>query len=352
MASLANDPNGRRRILFVDGDGKRKAIRLGKMSKRQAEAVKYRIEDLLAAKLSSSSPSDETSHWLANIDGELREKLANVGLAVARNYKLLSDYIAEYIRCRTDAKPSTISKWRTTEGLLIKYFGGNSKLDSITPGEADQWRRLLAESRSENTVRKHIAVAKVFFNAAVRQRLLSESPFADQKATILPNDSRSHFVTREVSDSVIAACPDVEWRLIFALSRYAGMRCPSETLALRWADIDWHQQRFRVKAAKTEHHVGKGYRFVPIFPELRPHLEEAFECAAEGAEYVITRYRERSNQHNLRTRMTRIVEQAGVVVWPKLFQNLRSTRQTELEADFPLHEAGLEPARGLPPTGF
>ncbi len=33
MASLANDPGGRRRILFVDSEGNRKAIRLGKKTK-------------------------------------------------------------------------------------------------------------------------------------------------------------------------------------------------------------------------------------------------------------------------------------------------------------------------------
>lgn len=35
--------------------------------------------------------------------------------------------------------------------------------------------------------------------------------------------------------------------------------------------------------------------------------------------------------------MLRIIHQAGVTEWPKLFQNLRSTRQTELEEDFPSH---------------
>jgi hypothetical protein len=30
MASIANDPNGRKRILFIDGNGKRRLLRLGK----------------------------------------------------------------------------------------------------------------------------------------------------------------------------------------------------------------------------------------------------------------------------------------------------------------------------------
>jgi hypothetical protein len=33
----------------------------------------------------------------------------------------------------------------------------------------------------------------------------------------------------------------------------------------------------------------------------------------------------------------RIIRGAGLVPWPKLFQNLRASRETELAAEFPLH---------------
>ena len=33
----------------------------------------------------------------------------------------------------------------------------------------------------------------------------------------------------------------------------------------------------------------------------------------------------------------RIIERAGLEPWPKLFQNLRSTRETELAEQFPIH---------------
>ena len=74
---------------------------------------------------------------------------------------------------------------------------------------------------------------------------------------------------------------------------------------------------------------------MPIFPELRPHLEAAWDAAAEGAEFVITRYRDCNA--NLRTQLLRIIAKAGLTAWPKLFQNLRSTRETELAETYPLH---------------
>ena len=74
---------------------------------------------------------------------------------------------------------------------------------------------------------------------------------------------------------------------------------------------------------------------MPLFPELRPYLDECFELAEPGTEDAITRYR--NVNANLRTQLLRIIKHAGLKPWPKLFQNLRSTRQTELEESFPSH---------------
>ena len=40
---------------------------------------------------------------------------------------------------------------------------------------------------------------------------------------------------------------------------------------------------------------------------------------------------------NLRTQMLKIISRAGLKPWPKLFQNLRATRETELAEKFPIH---------------
>jgi hypothetical protein len=60
-----------------------------------------------------------------------------------------------------------------------------------------------------------------------------------------------------------------------------------------------------------------------------------FEQAEPGTEYVITRYRSASS--NLRTQLTKIIKRAGLVPWPKLWQNLRATRETELAENWPMH---------------
>ena len=62
---------------------------------------------------------------------------------------------------------------------------------------------------------------------------------------------------------------------------------PVETLSLRWEDIDWEMNRMSIPEPKVEHHEGRGIRSCPIFPELRPILDEAFEIFGDKSEYVV-----------------------------------------------------------------
>ena len=90
-----------------------------------------------------------------------------------------------------------------------------------------------------------------------------------------------------------------------------------------------------VPSPKTEHHQGRAYRVVPIFPELRPFLDEAFHRAEPGQTRLISRWS--SQEENLRTQMHRIIRRAGFEPWPRVFHNMRASRQTELEDRFPSH---------------
>ena len=87
-------------------------------------------------------------------------------------------------------------------------------------------------------------------------------------------------------------------------------------------------------------------RVCPIFPELRPYLEAAWDAAPDGAEFVITRYR-RPDQ-NLRETFLKILKRAAVTPWPRLFQNLRASRETELMARFPAKDVAAWLGNSVP----
>src|SRR5439155_5840142 len=84
MASVTSDPGGRRRILFVDPKGDRKAIRLGKMSQRDAESIARHVEALLVAKGANQPLPQQTASWLADVGEVLYSRLATVGLVAKR----------------------------------------------------------------------------------------------------------------------------------------------------------------------------------------------------------------------------------------------------------------------------
>lgn len=336
MASITKEANGRRIVQFVGVDGKRRSLRLGKVNQRTAESVKLRVELILASQLSGHAPDDETSRWLASRDRTMNKKLAAVGLATLTECPTLKEFIDEYVAGRSDIKERSVSRIREAGQKLVECFGAEKRLRDFGPEDGIKFRQwLLSKGLAENTVRRNCGRAKQFFHAAIRRKLVTDNPFAELVSAVRGNPARLRFIDRETAAKVLAACPSVEWRLIFALSRFGGLRCPSETLSLRWSDVDWKNQRIRVPSPKTEHIEGKESRMIPLFPELRPYLEEAKRQAAPGAEYVIMQYR--SVRQNLSTQFERIVCRAGIEPWPKLFQNLRSTRETELMETYPAH---------------
>src|SRR5436190_7464141 len=108
MASIAVEPNGRRRILFIGKDSKRRTIRLGKVSQSAAEKVNVKIEALVFASITGNTPDDETARWLMELDDTFVEKLAAVGLTKSRQTapeSTLEAFIDSFINMRTAKQP-------------------------------------------------------------------------------------------------------------------------------------------------------------------------------------------------------------------------------------------------------
>ena len=334
MATLTREPNGRFTVQVECRDGKRRSVRLGKVAQRQAESVRRKIADLEQAALIGDQPSDENRRWAASLRGALRDRLAAVGLVAARPRHRLAVFVDGYTAGQ-DVKPGTRSVYARARRLLVEHLGADQLIENITPADAQAWRRKLAESLSDNTVRRMTGIARQFFRHAVGKGWIESNPFDGLPCSVRRNAGRVHYVSRAVAASILEACPDAEWRLIFALARYAGLRCPSELAGLRWGDVDWAGQRFLVHSPKTEHHSGGETRVVPIFPDLLPYLRACFEAAAERVVHVTPRA-DRPGV-NINPQMRRIVKRAGVKPWPKLFINLRSSCESDLLKVHPFH---------------
>lgn len=352
MASLRKEPGKRGfRLSFYDLDKRKRSMWLGGFTKRQADAVKTNAEHLLAAKAAGIAPDVHVARWLGNIGSDLRKKLITAELveptAEDQGPVTLGPFLDAYIASRRDVKASTREQYDCVAKSLTRFFGESKRLDAITATEAERWRihvrtegnrRKNGKGWADNTVRRTTGRARQFFAHAVKLGIIGENPFAGFPVAVHGNTKRQQFVTQATIYKAIehASCPQL--RAVIALARFAGLRVPSVVVTLRWNDVDLESNRLTVRAPKTEHNEDGGIRFVPLFPELRPFLQALQDQAQPGIECPLTTpvfSRWRSGSQNIGTAFKRVLEQAGIPRWPKLFHNLRASRQTELLAEFP-----------------
>jgi integrase len=142
---------------------------------------------------------------------------------------------------------STLKDYEAVRRNMLEFFGADRLISAITLTDCEDFRRWLRSQpgrepetkMAECTVSKRVQRARQFFNRAVKQRWLSENPFAEMRGWKLSNPERLHFVDRRTFAAVMDQCVDVEWRLILALCHFAGLRCPSEVMQLTWARVNW-----------------------------------------------------------------------------------------------------------------
>ncbi len=217
----------------------------------------------------------------------------------------------------------------------MAHFGADRPIRSISEKGAHDFAAYLNNGYAKATAGRAIRTCKLFFSVATNQNIVHKSPFAKLKESQHANAERQRFIDCVTMTKLMETAPSIEWRVIIALSRFGGLHCPSEHLGLRWGDILWDHNKMWVTSPKTAHYDGGEGRWVPLFPELRAVLDEAFAESIEGAVFVIAR--NRAPEANWRTEMLRILKRAGLTSWPRLFHNLRGSRQTELVEHFSGH---------------
>ena len=323
-------------VQWADESGKRMTLPLGRMDKRSAETVRLHVTRIVSSRLANSLPPDDTLRWLRNLPDALYGKMAEKGLTKQRTIGLrqLSSMLAAYIQRRNDVKAGTTVNYKRAEKFLLQFFGADRDITTITQAEADDYKRSIAKQFSVATVAGMIKRTKQIFRDATRRQIIEASPFDGMKAGNQSNPENLEYVPAETIHELIKHCPTPEWKALFAMARFAGLRIKSEIVGLKWDAINWRTERMTIRSPKTEHHAGKESRIVPILPELKDILLPYFHQSSKDG-YVFPRLRHKT----LNSLGRKIVSGAGIVVWKKLFQNLRSSFETDLVDRFPIHVA-------------
>ena len=336
MASLYRKKNLAWVISFYTTPTTRKQVFIGMVNERVATRIKEKVDAILEC-LSSGVPFDDSiKKWVASIaDTPLAKNLTSAGLLKVQFSQNLKTFLEEYIALRTDIKKNTRNGMESAKNRMLKFFGSNTLLKSLTRGNAEEFRIHLLASYAGATAGCTLKKAVQFFEYAIDCGVLFENPFRKVKIPPQTNEENMFFVDGATALRVIEGSSNTQKKLIFAFARFGGLRIPSELVELRWEHIYWNQGRFLVHSPKTEHHAGQGKRLIPLFPELRKVLELAF--AEKKDEDIFVCGKVRSGDLNLRTGLLKTLKKIGIKPWPKLFANLRSSRETELVDNFPLH---------------
>jgi len=348
MASISRSKNGSTTIYVIGTDGKRSKISLGKVTKKNAETTKLRLEQLVQDRRLGTPHDSALLAWIDSLASNLRRRLTSIGLLEAQQSAITLEELIEKFLAANMVKSATAATYKQCTDSLIRVLGATTPIDTITAADADRWQceiksagrvREIKGPRSLSiaTVAKRTNIAKTIFNRAKRWKLISSSPFEGMKSGSQSNPSREHYVSEEDMQKILDACPDVQTRAFVAVARYAGLRCYSEISQLKWSDINWDRKSLTVRSPKTEGKAGHAVRIVPICEKLQPILMDLFEHAEEGAVDMVPLAKQPAER--IYQRFGRIVERAGFKRWPRLLQNLRSSCATDWASKYPVHES-------------
>ena len=168
------------------------------------------------------------------------------------------------------------------------------------------------------------------FNTAMRRNWVEVNPFKGLAVTDSRDTNRDRYIPwlewKQATDTMATA----EWRLALAMARVVGIRVPSELTHLTWSRVQRDLGLIILQRPKTARL--RPVSEIPIFDELVPYLDDAWEVAAEGEEYVFPNIR-RISGAACRNRLERAYRDCGMISPTKPWQNARASASRDLLAN-------------------
>lgn len=342
VSSLKNKSGTVFDVQFYIGSEKKKMC--GYKTKRQTERARDKLDSLVRSRTRGADLPQDVVDWLAGLDDKFYTKLVSLGLADVRiKAGTIKDLVELFTQDKT-VKPQTLKNRQMTANHLFQFFGKATSVASITSEQVIKFDLAMKERLARTTWGREVKTVKQFFNRAVEMGWIKTNPFAKLKGSNVGNKTRFYFVSLQEAERILDACPNAEMRLIFSLARFAGLRIPSELKFMDWSDINLNGDRFIVRVPKaTNRKAQEAGQFetrpVPMFPELRKAFQEYRDTLPEGTTGKV--FPNCLNGQALTSRFAKILKRAGVAQWPKFFQNMRSTRDTELRRKYPEQDVNL-----------
>lgn len=322
-------------IAWKDSRGKRHRKSIGKVSRKEAEAI---MQQMIAEHASNPATRDITCN-------------PNLVEWIERYLELVQPELAN----------STVMLHRRTCSLLKEYFAVDMKLQDISSSAMSDWRLWLGRADrkpkvfQENTICKHSRTVKVIFERAINEGLLAKNNCRHLKS-VAPAKSQSQmrFVSEEEVLAVARVAPELEPLLMLCF--YAGLRT-GEALHLKYGDVYPKERKIRLRSRAGVDNSKQHDRDVLICQELynwgdlwdrrRMLLANKNQLAdtvgnhlfqQELKDMTVCGIVEANRKDMVSVNLRKACKVAGLEN-PFVFTDLRRTRSTIWFSDFPEHVA-------------
>lgn len=260
--------------------------------------------------------------------------------AVQSDAKTLDDWRTKYLAQNEHLNEQTVTRYKAAMQWAERYFRKDAVLDKITPTQAIDFVAWLRKQRRGNvptgdvlspaTVWGIVSFLRSWFEAARVQGVVTRNPFESVKNP-MPKKAEDHpYVSVEDVEKVIAACPNASWRLVFGLTRYAGLRI-MEAMTLELGHVDWEARTIAVWPREGVETTKQAKRTVPVSPRLYALLEEARDAMPEGGRVLCWEVPRGSY-----LKAAKAIQKRAGVTWPgKPFHGLRASLETDWNGQHP-----------------
>ncbi|QQE10035.1 site-specific integrase [Planctomycetota bacterium] len=343
MSSISTSKATGKKTLQFSIDGiRRKSLRLGNITMRQARQVQAFVDDLVSSVKTGTSPTDKTTQWLSDVSDDIYSRLVKAELCKPKgdqNEATLEVLCERFIENKKGSvKPATLPTYRRAVNHLYAYFTRSKSVNDITQADALDFQSHIRlkkatgrdEPLSDATCRKCCSLARQIFAYGEYAGWVQQNPFAQRgiKVAIYGNAKKRRYIEHELIAQLLDHASSQQWRLLLVVGRYGGLRIPSEIKGMTWGHVNWQDAKLTILSPKTEG-SGRDRRIIPLFPEIRAELEQAYAQAGEGSLYI---FDEDIRKHtNLSVPLRRLGEKASVCSVEGLtWKNMRASAATDV----------------------
>jgi len=178
----------------------------------------------------------------------------------------LGDWTEKYLE--TVEHPNTKKRYTVSKINIVRFFGEDLLLSGVTPARIRDFisaRRVKGVKSA--TINRDLRLLAQALKQAERERLLARSPFDLGKFFQSETDRRRPHILTEAEELRLLSVSSPRLRIVVVLGLDTGMR-PSESLALKWTDVNLAEGVLQVRRSKTQ----AGIRAVPLMERSKIEL--------------------------------------------------------------------------------